>query len=409
MLTRSQWRFPGRLLWPAAVALAMLFLLSMAIRAATPEPAGGEAAVDVVKTLPAQICQFLLDTPHRAQVPVWKQLGFTAVFFIGVTILLLLGGGAFGARRVMPAVLFGVFFSGVIMIAVVVYGGIAPFLLVPWGIFMFVKGFKSGRGSPEKWFYPIYESESGPTTAVKNWSWFPPVSAKDLLRPSAITLVLSNLVPVFGVLALGWSVFPIMMLYWMENVVIGFYNVLRMAWCTGKGNVQPASAKLFLIPFFCLHYGLFCLVHGIFVYTLFGGKSIADPNVVSYPFWQTMGRYELGWALLCLVVSHGVSLVDNYFRQGERHRAYFGVLLFQPYVRVVALHLALVLGAGAALVLGLPHSALVLLVLMKIVLDLRAHLAERDKFATGAGASWGEGGRRKTEMRRGCRTRITYR
>lgn len=211
--------------------------------------------------------------------------------------------------------------------------------------------------------------------------------ARGLLRPSAIALVLSNLVPVFGVLALGWSVFPILMLYWMENVVIGFYNVLRMVWCTGKGNVEPAielettSAKLFLIPFFCAHYGLFCLVHGLSVYALFGGKSFADPNGPSSPFWPTMVSYQLHWALLSLAISHGVSFVDNYLLRGERFRAYFGVLLIQPYARVVVLHLALLLGAGAGLLLGLPCSALVLLVLMKIVLDLLAHLAERKKFA----------------------------
>jgi hypothetical protein len=212
---------------------------------------------------------------------------------------------------------------------------------------------------------------------------------------------------------LGWSVFPIMMLYWMENVVIGCYNVLRMVWCTGKGNVEPASAKLFLIPFFCGHYGLFCLVHGFFVYALFGGKSFADPNVMSSaPLWPTMVRYQLGWALLGLVVSHGVSFVDNYLRRGERYRAYFGVLLFQPYVRVVVLHLALLLGACAGLLLGLPNSALVLLVLMKIILDLRAHLVERGKFAAG-----GDGRDKKSALyerdRKSAlheyRTRRTYR
>lgn len=211
----------------------------------------------------------------------------------------------------------------------------------------------------------------------------PKLRAKGLLRPSAIALVLSNLVPVLGVLALGWSMFPILMLYWMENVVIGFFNVLRMAWCTGKGNVKPASAKLFLIPFFCLHYGLFCAAHGFTVYALFGGKSFADPDVMSSaPFGQTMARYHLGWALLGLVVSHGVSFVDNYLLHGERRRAYFGLLLFQPYMRVVVLHLALLLGACAGLLIGSPQYALVLLVLMKIILDLRAHLAERDKFAS---------------------------
>jgi hypothetical protein len=46
---------------------------------------------------------------------------------------------------------------------------------------------------------------------------------------------------------------------------------------------------------------------------------------------------------------------------------------------------------------------------MKILLDLRAHLAERAKFASSETASWGEGSGRKNEVQRGCRTRITYR
>lgn len=36
------------------------------------------------------------------------------------------------------------------------------------------------------------------------------ISAQELLRPSVIALVLANLAPVYGVLFLGWQVFPIL-------------------------------------------------------------------------------------------------------------------------------------------------------------------------------------------------------
>jgi hypothetical protein len=52
-------------------------------------------------------------------------------------------------------------------------------------------------------------------------------------------------------------------LYWLENLVIGGYTILRLAGSvvTGLGNLLLA---LFMIPFFTLHYGMFCYGHGIF-------------------------------------------------------------------------------------------------------------------------------------------------
>src|SRR5690348_15210944 len=45
----------------------------------------------------------------------------------------------------------------------------------------------------------------------------------DWRQPSVIALVLANLVPVFGVLALHWEVFPLMFLFWSENVIVGVF------------------------------------------------------------------------------------------------------------------------------------------------------------------------------------------
>ena len=44
-----------------------------------------------------------------------------------------------------------------------------------------------------------------------------------------ICLVAANAIPLYGVAFAGWDAFSIVLLYWAENLIIGFYNVLKMA------------------------------------------------------------------------------------------------------------------------------------------------------------------------------------
>src|SRR5438128_1134261 len=49
-----------------------------------------------------------------------------------------------------------------------------------------------------------------------------------MLTPSLLVLLLANALPIAGVLLLGWTVFPLVLLYWLENVVVGGFNVARL-------------------------------------------------------------------------------------------------------------------------------------------------------------------------------------
>ena len=100
----------------------------------------------------------------------------------------------------------------------------------------------------------------------------PPRPRPPWRRLSVWTLVLANLVPVYGVLALGWDVFPLVLLFWLENVVIGAFNVLRLLVARpDDGGVW--ALKVVIVPFFIVHYGLFTMVHGVFVFVLFAGSG----------------------------------------------------------------------------------------------------------------------------------------
>lgn len=203
----------------------------------------------------------------------------------------------------------------------------------------------------------------------------------DWRQPSVIALVLANLVPVFGVLFLHWEVFPLMFLFWSENVIVGAFNVLKMLMNHPESPVSWIG-KLFIIPFFCVHYGLFCFGHGVFVMGFFGGgmnHMRGFPTALT--FWNVMRENQLGWAVLGLTVSHGVSFVTNYLGKGEYQRVGLNQLMNQPYGRIVVMHIAILFGGFMVMALHSPTPALLLLVALKTAFDLGSHVGERKKFA----------------------------
>jgi len=212
---------------------------------------------------------------------------------------------------------------------------------------------------------------------------------RSILRtPSALALMLANLIPLYGVLVLGWAVLPIMVLFWLENIIIGVFNVIRML-LARSGPVVPLPKRLLRILFFCLHYGMFAAVHGRVVFELFADasyRSLID-GLWTFPAVQrVIADFTLWPALLALASSHLLSLVWNYLVRGEFRQARPDWLMVVPYRRVVMLHIALVLGAILIQILHSPVWALLLLIGLKIGLDVQAHLRERQRMVNTSGS-----------------------
>jgi hypothetical protein len=125
---------------------------------------------------------------------------------------------------------------------------------------------------------------------------------------------------------------------------------------------------------------MFTAVHGTFVFALFGGRRYDSPglNVVE-PALRAAGELGLWLPLGVLLGSHAFSFLWNYLYRGEFRRANLGELMSQPYKRVVVLHIAILLGGFAAMALGSPLWALIVLLALKIGLDLKAHVKEHSK------------------------------
>jgi hypothetical protein len=207
-------------------------------------------------------------------------------------------------------------------------------------------------------------------------------------------LVVANAIPLFGVLFLGWNVWTILTIYWLENGVVGVFNVLKMARAEGtlpvgtgvaatvNGRPIVGSGKRVLIPFFVVHYGVFWVVHGIFILTLpmfmaFGGGGFFDegaPSEGGAGIASDPGGVAL--VLLGLFISHGISYRFNYIGRGEYLRTSVVKQMGAPYGRLVVLHLTIIVGGMAIAFTGAPAAAVLLLVVLKTALDLGLHLAE---------------------------------
>jgi len=221
------------------------------------------------------------------------------------------------------------------------------------------------------------------------------LSKKDWLNLPVVALLAANAIPLFGVLFLNWDAFYVVLLYWTENIVVGFYNVLKMMFAAVPRPVAHLG-KLFLIPFFIVHYGGFTAIHGFFVLALFHKDAQGPPmggtdwpcflvfvqmlfNVIRYMY--SVIPPQVRFAVLALFISHGVSFVQNYLIKREYTTAKPDKLMGSPYGRVVVMHIAILAGGFLTMAVGSPAPLLVILVGLKTILDVSLHNRSHKKAA----------------------------
>ena len=202
-------------------------------------------------------------------------------------------------------------------------------------------------------------------------------------RAVAAGLVIANAIPLVGVVAFGWDLHSLLAAYWLESGVVGVAFVARIRRAEGEDDPEElpslslddrpvesfvGNPKRHIVTVFAFHYGMFWIVHGVFVLLFPGlfGMEPASPSVV-------------GLAGVGLVAYHVVSYRVNYIGEREYERTGPVTLMVEPYRRVFVLHLTIVLGAFAVAAIGAPVGALVVMVLAKTALDLRGHWREHDR------------------------------
>jgi hypothetical protein len=183
-----------------------------------------------------------------------------------------------------------------------------------------------------------------------------------------------DLLPIYGVIAWGWNAVPLVMLYWMENIVAGAMTLPRIFIAGASFGPMGLVAGLGLCVFFVFHYGLFCFVHGIFLvgFASFaaGPEAMGDTAMMDitgiFQFGLNSGLH-VDWMIYIIAAFQVVVFVWEFLVKGGWKDTNPMAEMFAPYGRIVVLHFALFVGAGALFVLGQPMVGVLALILFRAI------------------------------------------
>ncbi|MFH1506696.1 MAG: DUF6498-containing protein [archaeon] len=199
-----------------------------------------------------------------------------------------------------------------------------------------------------------------------------------LLAANAITIVLA--------VVYEWSIWTVMMIYWWQSIIIGFFHFLRLLklknpyigpgskaykYQQGKGFVPVSDAKknslvtgmkVFTAVFFLMHYGGFHLGY-LFFLTIFSyikGGGIFSGDTVA-----------IALAVAIFFINHLFSFRKNLERDAKKTQS-IGKMMFLPYARIIPMHLTIIF----AFFFLDSIAGLVFFLVLKTIADVIMHRIE---------------------------------
>lgn len=116
--------------------------------------------------------------------------------------------------------------------------------------------------------------------------------------------------------------------------------------------------------------------HLIFVFALFSPDEMSFSGLLPPTDLLISHIMDVWPAFLGITLSHGFSFFYNFIGKKEFRRSTPEKQMMAPYGRIILMHLTIIFGGWLILALGTPVLALVLLIVLKILSDIRAHNKE---------------------------------
>lgn len=200
-------------------------------------------------------------------------------------------------------------------------------------------------------------------------------------QPTVLALLAANCVPLVDTLLLGWRLFEILLLFWLDSVVIGLVSIARFRLAIRAGGAGPGRGSIEWqnrrVAAFAFGYFFFTFLHGLFLILVFGslelrGRENLGKSLIEYCIEVSL-QPAFVIAVLAFIASRCYDLYADWRRPRELARINPGNDM--SVVRVIVLQLLVLLGGGAAVLLKAPGAALALLVVLKSVGDIFVHVA----------------------------------
>ena len=213
---------------------------------------------------------------------------------------------------------------------------------------------------------------------------------KRLLKPSSLILIAANATPLLGVFYWGWDAFLLLLLYWMETAIVGFWVAMQMnlgPQATSAGTKRTSRYAFFavlgLLLFFTAHAGIFMFVHFQFLWGLFAGdwpRRIHGPMeffsliVIGQGLWVPLLMLFIARGIAALLALFGPKRIAGWEPEPEvpvdkDNPLANGGPIMGFYARIVVMQIAIIFGGFVAMMIG-ANAVLAVLIFVKTAIDL---------------------------------------
>lgn len=198
------------------------------------------------------------------------------------------------------------------------------------------------------------------------------------LTAADYSLILANLLPVFGVWIWDWNPKEVFLVYCLETIIVGIFTLIKMGIVTAvrKSDIWYTNTQatkqhgIFFMLFFIMHYGIFV---GVQMGMFFGVSGMGkDSNITAFNFFYKWPEMITGDPMIMLgtfVIYYAYRMVVDFIIPKKYRTVSMLRLMFQPYGRIFIQQLTVIIGS-MFLVFGGGKIFILIFALVKIYCEL---------------------------------------
>jgi len=185
---------------------------------------------------------------------------------------------------------------------------------------------------------------------------------------SAVMLVFANLLPVIDMLWKGDPVGSILVIYWMQMMVIGFWTCVKLI-------VIARWRALLIVPMFVLMYLSIVNIFGIIA------GAMLDDQMQGTAWHQNFSLWNYWVPALLFFATHGLSFWENFIGGRAYEKTAWDTQMGKPILRAMPMWIAALVGGIVGGFFNTAAVAVIFVLPVKLALDLFGHFAEHGVLA----------------------------
>ncbi|MBI3502895.1 MAG: hypothetical protein HY063_13980 [Bacteroidetes bacterium] len=176
-------------------------------------------------------------------------------------------------------------------------------------------------------------------------------------------IIANNLVPLAGIVYYNWNPMGIVLLYFFEVFIIGFFNIIKIIIVCRDSWLL----LLFNLVVFCVTYFTFLIVIGYSFFLNLLNSIIGSPHLVD----SMPNIIYLYWMGVALFIQHLIFLIQYIISENDNTVSDTQSQLFAPLKHIHVLIICVALGGFASIeTTGSGNAMVVILVLSKLSVDI---------------------------------------